>query len=65
MIRTVIRYADDMVMVLDKSGKRMVEYHEWYHASKDTILKDAPPDARFFCISDSEPVLQRVSREEW
>ena len=32
---------------------------------KEGILKDAPPNTIFAYLSDSEPELQKVPREEW
>jgi len=66
MIKTVIRYADSMVMVFDKEGEQVPEYQNRYEKVKESILKNAPPDAVFYHVLDcAQPKLQRISREEW
>ena len=65
MIKTVIRCPDDMVMVLDETGEQIPDYQNQYEEVKESILKDAPPDAVFVYMSDSEPELHKVTREEW
>ena len=63
MIKSVIRCPNDMVMVFDKEGEQIPKYQSQYHEVKESILKDAPPNAVFIHISAAE--LQTVSREEW
>jgi len=65
MIKTVIRCPDDMVMVFDKQGEQVPEYQDQYQKVKESILKDAPPNTIFAYLSDSEPELQKIAREEW
>ena len=65
MIKTIIRCPDDMVMVFDKQGKQILEYQYQYQKVKESILQDAPPNAIFAYLSDSEPELQKIPREEW
>lgn len=65
MIKTVIRCPDDMVMVFDKEGEQIPEYQGQYEKVKEKILTDAPPNAVFGYLSESEPELRRVPREEW
>ena len=66
MIKMVIRYPDNMVMVFDKKGEQVPEYQNRYEKVKESILKNAPPEAVFYHVSDyAQPKLQQVSREEW
>ncbi len=65
MIKAVIRCPDDMVMVFDKEGEQIPEYQGQYQAVKGNILKNAPLNAVFGYLSDSEPELRKVPREEW
>ena len=65
MIKTVIRCPNDMVMVFDKRGEQIPEYQGQYQEVKASILKDAPLNAVFGYLSDSEPELRKVPREEW
>lgn len=64
-IKTVIRCPDDMVMVFDKEGEQIPEYQGQYQEVKESILKDAPLNAVFGYLSDFEPELGKVPREEW
>ena len=45
MIRTVIRLKNDMVMVFDEDGEQLPKYQGSYAEVRESILKDAPPDA--------------------
>ncbi len=65
MIKTVIRCPDDMVMVFDEQGEQIPEYQAQYEEVKESILKDAPLNAMFGYLSDFEPELRKVPREEW
>ncbi len=65
MIKTVIRCPNDMVMVFDKKGEQIPEYQGQYREVKESILKDAPLNTVFGYLSDYEPELRKVSREEW
>jgi len=65
MIKTAIRCPNNMVMVFDKEGEQIPEYQGQYQEVKESILKDAPLDAVFGYLSDSEPELRKVPREEW
>ena len=65
MIKTIIRLKNDMIMVFDAEGEQVPEYQGQYKDVKESILRDAPPDAVFthwFGYSD-EP--ETVYREEW
>ncbi len=65
MIKTVIRCPDDLVMVFDDEGEQIPEYQGQYQKVKQSILQDAPLNAVFAHLSDFEPELRKVSREEW
>ena len=65
MIKTVIRAQNGMVMVFDKMGEQIPEYQGQYEEVKESISKDAPPDAVFGYFPDCETELEIVSREEW
>ena len=65
VIKTINRLRNDMVMVFDADGEQILGYQGQYKDVRESILRDAPPDAVFthwFGYSD-EPVT--VFREEW
>ena len=64
MIRTVIRYSNNMVTVFDKKGEQIPEYQGQYEEVKEKILKDTPPDTRFGYFLNYETELRVVPREE-
>jgi len=64
MIQQVIRFGNDMVIVLDEKGEQMPEYQGRYKEVKDKILADAPPDAKFY-LSGWPLLGTNVKREEW
>ena len=47
MIKTVIRFRNNMVMVFDERGEQIPKYHGQYEKVKGSILGDAPPDTIF------------------
>jgi len=65
MIKTVIKFRNNMVMVFDKKGEQIPEYQGSYEKLKKEILHDAPPNALFaHGFSEAgEPI--RVLREKW
>lgn len=65
MIKTVIRCPNNMVMVFDEKGEQIPEYQGQYGEVKEIILKDAPLKAVFGYLSDSQPELKEVPKEEW
>jgi hypothetical protein len=65
MIKTVIRCANDMVMVFDKQGEQLPEYQGQYQKVKGKICRDAPPGTIFGYFSDRGTELELVPREEW
>jgi len=65
MIKTVIKSANDMVMVFDEKGEQVPEYQGQYHNAKESILKDAPSDAIFGYFLNYETELRVVPRDKW
>jgi hypothetical protein len=65
MIKTVIKSADGMVIVFDKTGEQVPQYQGRYEEVKLLILRDAPAETRFGCFPDGGQELKIVSREEW
>lgn len=65
MIKTVIRFQNDMVMIFDEEGEQILEYQGQYQDAKGNILRDAPPDAVFAHGFSDTGDLIKVSREEW
>ena len=65
MIKTAIRCPNNMVMVFDEKGEQVPEYQGQYEAVKESILKDASLDAVFGYLSNYEPELREVLKEEW
>ncbi len=65
MIEAIIRCPNNMVIVFDGEGEQVPEYQGQYEEVKENILKDAPPDAIFALLSNYEPELHKIPREEW
>ena len=65
IIRTIIRCPSDIVMAFDEEGEQIPEYQGQYREVRQSILKDAPPDAIFGYLSDFVPELREVLREDW
>ena len=65
MIKTAIRFQNNMVMVFDKEGEQIPKYQGQYEGVKEKILKDAPPEAVFAHGYSDTGELIKVSREEW
>jgi len=65
MIKTVIKSTDGMVMVFDERGEQIPQYQGRYDEVKESILRDAPPEARFGYFPTGELELRLVPREEW
>lgn len=65
MIKTAIRFQNNMVVVFDRKGEQIPEYQGQYEEVKERIQKDAPPDAVFAHGFTDSGELQKVSREEW
>ena len=65
MIKLVIKCPNDMVVVFDKKGEQVPAYQGRYQEVRESILKDAPPNAVFAYLSDFEPEWRKLPREEW
>jgi len=65
MIKTIIKYPDRMVSVLDRNGEQLPECPNLYDKVKACLLEKAPPDAKFYHAFNTSPVLRKVKREEW
>jgi len=65
MIKTALRFQNDMVMVFDKEGEQILRYQGKYEEVKGSILKDAPPEAVFAHGFSDTGELIKVSPEEW
>ena len=65
MIKTAIRFQNNMVMVFDKEGKQILTYQGQYEDVKESTLRDAPPDAVFTHGFTDAGELIKVPREEW
>ena len=65
MIKTVMRFRNNMVMVFDKWGEQIPEYQGQYEKVKESILADALPDTIFALGFTDAGELRKVPREEW
>jgi len=65
MIKTVMRFKNNMVMVFDKWGEQIPKYQGQYEKMKESILRDALPDTIFALGFTDAGELQKVPREEW
>ena len=65
MIKTVMRFKNNMVMVFDKGGEQIPEYQGQYEKVKESILRDALPDTIFTLGFSDAGELREVSREKW
>ena len=65
MIKTAIRFQNNMVMVFDKKGEQIIGYQGKYEEVKESVLKDTPPEAVFAHGFTNLGELIKVSREEW
>jgi len=64
-IKSVLRLGNNMVMVLDAEGEQIPEYQGQYQDVKESILRDAPPDAVFSHWFNQTAEPETVSRENW
>jgi len=65
MIKTVMRFRNNMVMVFDKWGEQIPEYQGQYEKVKESVLADALPDTIFTLGFTDAGELREVPREEW
>jgi len=65
VIKIAIRFKNNMVMVIDEEGELIPKYQGQYEKVKESIQKDAPPDAIFAHGFTDYGELRKVTREEW
>ena len=65
MIKTAIRFPNNMVVVFNGKGGQIPKYQGQYKEKRCSIIKDAPPDAIFGYFFDYGTEFQIVSREKW
>jgi len=65
VIKTAIRFPDNMVVAIDMKGERIPEYQNLYHKVRENVLKNAAPDAVFYHVYHSSPILRKVERDNW
>jgi hypothetical protein len=65
MIKTVIRMKNDLVMVFDDRGEQKPDYQGKYDEVRESVVRDATPDAVFLHWSGNDAIPETVSREEW
>jgi len=65
MIKTVMRFRNNMVMVFDKWGEQIPKYQGQYEKVKESILEDALPDTIFTLGFTDAGELREVPREGW
>ncbi len=65
MIKIAIRFQNNIVMVFDKSGEQIPRYQGQYGKVKESILRDAPPEAIFAHGLTDSGTLRKVPGEEW
>ncbi len=65
MIKTVLRFRNNMVMVFDKRGEQIPKYQGQYEKVKQSILGDALSDTIFALGFTDAGELREVPREEW
>ncbi|MFH1381786.1 MAG: hypothetical protein ABIH70_02725 [Chloroflexota bacterium] len=65
MIKTIIRFRNNMVMVFDEEGEQLRQYQGRYEEVKEHILQDATDEAVFAHGFTETGDLLTVSREQW
>jgi len=65
MIKIVMRFKSNMVMVFDKWGEQIPKYQGQYEKVKESILRDALPDTIFALGFTDAGELREIPREEW
>lgn len=65
MIKTVLRCQNNMVLVFDNEGRQVPEYQGQYQEVRESILKDASPNAVFAHGFTTSGELRKIAREEW
>jgi hypothetical protein len=65
MIKVAIRFKNNMVLAFDEEKEQIPEYQGQYDEARESILRDAPPDAVFAHGFTNSGELGKVPREEW
>lgn len=65
MIKTIIRFENNMVMVFNQGGEQIPKYQGQYQNVKESILHNAPIDAVFAHSFTDIGELRKVTKEEW
>ena len=65
MIKGVLKCPNNMVMVFNEKGEQIPKYQGHYEKVKESILKDAPPEATFGYLLHYDAELKAVLRKEW
>ena len=65
MIKTALRFQNNMVVVFDGGGEQIPRYQGPYQEVRESILEDAPQDAVFGYFPDYASDFSAVPREEW
>ncbi len=65
MIKTAVRFRNNMVMLFDKRGEQIPEYQGQCEKVKKSILGGALPDTTFALGFTDAGELREVPREEW
>ena len=65
MIKTAIKFGNNMVMVFDKWGEQIPEYQGQYGKVREIILGGALPDTIFALGFTDAGELREVPRDEW
>ena len=65
MIKSVIRFKNNMVMVFDEKGRQLPVYQGQYQEVKETILKEAAAEAIYAHGLTASGELLKVTRENW
>ena len=65
MIKTVIRFKNNMVIVFDRKGEQIPRYQGQYEKVKGNILRDTLPNTIFALGFTNDGELRKVPIEEW
>ena len=65
MIKTAIKFKNNMVMVFGTRGEQIPRYQGQYEKVKESILGDALPDTIFALGFTDTGELREVPREGW
>jgi len=65
MIKTAIRFKNNMVMVFDGRGEQIPKYQGQYENVKESISRDASAEVIFALGFTDAGELRKVPRQEW